>query len=169
MLTVLSSTFLFALDNTIVADVQSPIVERFGEVGKLSWLGVAFVLSGSATIITWYVGLLLGNFLDHGIYNSMLYQGQTFRHLQRKVAIPFLGRPLRGWECPLWCGSEYGRVHRWPSRGRTRGICLTSFPRSRTNGWQGAGMYLGCITLLTLTTSVRQRPNYMALTGISMS
>lgn len=55
VLTILSSTFLFSLDNTIVADVQSPIVERFGEVGKLSWLGVAFVLSGSATIITWYV------------------------------------------------------------------------------------------------------------------
>lgn len=51
----LSSTFLFSLDNTIVADVQSPVVERFGEVGKLSWLGVAFVLSSSATIITWYV------------------------------------------------------------------------------------------------------------------
>lgn len=54
--TILSSTFLFALDNTIVADVQSPIVQRFGEAGKLAWLGVAFVLSGSATIITWYAG-----------------------------------------------------------------------------------------------------------------
>lgn len=53
VLTILSSTFLFSLDNTIVADIQSPIVERFGEVGKMSWLGVAFVLSGSATIITW--------------------------------------------------------------------------------------------------------------------
>jgi hypothetical protein len=53
VLTILSSTFLFSLDNTIVADVQSPIVDQFGEVGKLSWLGVAFVLSGSATIITW--------------------------------------------------------------------------------------------------------------------
>jgi tryptophan-rich sensory protein len=54
--TILSSTFLFALDNTIVADVQSPIVEQFGEAGKLAWLGVAFVLSGSSTIITWYAG-----------------------------------------------------------------------------------------------------------------
>lgn len=54
-MTILSSTFLFALDNTIVADMQSPIIEQFGEVGKLSWLGVAFVLSGSATIITWYM------------------------------------------------------------------------------------------------------------------
>lgn len=55
VLTILSSTFLFALDNTIVADVQSPLVQQFGEVEKLSWIGVAFVLSGSATIITWYV------------------------------------------------------------------------------------------------------------------
>lgn len=29
-------------------------------------------------------------------------------------------------------------------------------------------MYLGCLTLLSLTTSVRQRPVYLALTGISM-
>jgi MFS family permease len=54
VLTILSSTFLFALDNTIVADVQSPLVQQFGEVEKLSWIGVAFVLSGSAAI-TWYV------------------------------------------------------------------------------------------------------------------
>lgn len=46
------------LDNTIVADVQSPIIEKFGEVGKLSWLGVAFVLASSATIITWYMIIL---------------------------------------------------------------------------------------------------------------
>lgn len=59
-MTILSSTFLFSLDNTIVADVQSPIIEKFGEVGKLSWLGVAFVLASSVTIITWYmVDLLL--------------------------------------------------------------------------------------------------------------
>lgn len=32
---------------------------------------------------------------------------------------------------------------------------------------QGAGMYLGCLTLLSITSSVRQRPQYMALTGIS--
>jgi len=53
--TILSSTFLFSLDNTIVADIQSPIIEKFGEIGKLSWLGVAFVLASSATIITWYI------------------------------------------------------------------------------------------------------------------
>ncbi|KAJ5669889.1 hypothetical protein N7462_010959 [Penicillium macrosclerotiorum] len=68
VLTILSSTFLFSLDNTIVADVQSPIVQRFGEVGKLSWLGVAFVLSGSATIITW--GKLYAIFSAKWLYLS---------------------------------------------------------------------------------------------------
>lgn len=75
-MTILSSTFLFALDNTIVADVQSPVAQRFGEVGKLSWLGVAFVLSGSATIITWYVwkGLAGADRLtDEMIYRGKLY------------------------------------------------------------------------------------------------
>lgn len=53
VLTILSSTFLFSLDNTVVADVQSPVVKTFDEVGKLSWLGVGFVLASSSTLITW--------------------------------------------------------------------------------------------------------------------
>ena len=52
--TTLSATFLFALDNTIVADVQAVVVEDLGEVNKLSWLAVAFVLASSSTIVTWY-------------------------------------------------------------------------------------------------------------------
>ena len=28
-------------------------------------------------------------------------------------------------------------------------------------------MYVGCLTLLSLTTSIRERPNYMAFIGIS--
>ncbi|KAL8785574.1 MAG: hypothetical protein Q9195_008592 [Heterodermia aff. obscurata] len=39
VLSILSSTFLFALDNTIVADVQPAVVERFGSISKLPWLG----------------------------------------------------------------------------------------------------------------------------------
>lgn len=54
MATILSATFLFALDNTIVADVQAVVVEDLGEVNKLSWLAVAFVLASSSTIVTWY-------------------------------------------------------------------------------------------------------------------
>ncbi|KAJ5664907.1 uncharacterized protein N7477_007355 [Penicillium maclennaniae] len=130
VLTILSSTFLFSLDNTIVADVQSPIVDQFGEVGKLSWLGVAFVLSGSATIITW--GKLFGIFSAKWLYLT-------------SVVLFEAGSAL--------CGAA-------PS--------MNAFIVGRAlAGLGGAGMYLGCITLLSLTTSVRQRPNYMALTGIT--
>lgn len=46
-----SSAFLYGLDTTIVADVQVPIVERFGSVDKLSWLGTGFPLGSVATIL----------------------------------------------------------------------------------------------------------------------
>lgn len=52
---VLASTFLFALDNTIVADVQPAIVERFGEVNKLPWLSVAFLVAAAGTNLVWSV------------------------------------------------------------------------------------------------------------------
>lgn len=53
VLSVLISTFLFALDNTIVADIQPAIVERFGEVSKLSWLAVAFLIAAVGTNLFW--------------------------------------------------------------------------------------------------------------------
>jgi MFS family permease len=57
---ILSSTFLFALDNTIVADVQPVIVTHFNSVGKLSWLSVAFLIGGAATNLVW--GKIFGQF-----------------------------------------------------------------------------------------------------------
>ncbi|KAL9595947.1 MAG: hypothetical protein Q9219_006138 [cf. Caloplaca sp. 3 TL-2023] len=49
---ILSSTLLFSLDNTIVAVVQPSIVNGFGSVDKLPWLGAAFAL-GSILILPW--------------------------------------------------------------------------------------------------------------------
>lgn len=53
VLSILSSTFLFALDNTIVADVQPAIVKRFGAIEKLPWLSVAFLVSAAGTNLVW--------------------------------------------------------------------------------------------------------------------
>ncbi|KAF2493034.1 MFS general substrate transporter [Lophium mytilinum] len=47
-----ATAFLYGLDTTIVADIQAPIVETFGEVDKLGWLGIGFPLGGAATIFT---------------------------------------------------------------------------------------------------------------------
>ena len=53
VLAILSSTFLFALDNTIVADVQPMIVEHFHSVGKLPWLSVSFLIGAAGTNFVW--------------------------------------------------------------------------------------------------------------------
>ncbi|KAK2596506.1 hypothetical protein N8I77_013393 [Diaporthe amygdali] len=47
---ILSTVLLFALDGTIVADIQPSIVEAFNNVDLLPWIGVAFTL-GSVSIL----------------------------------------------------------------------------------------------------------------------
>jgi hypothetical protein len=43
--------FLYGLDNTIAADIQSAILETYGEVGQLAWIGTGFPLGSVATIL----------------------------------------------------------------------------------------------------------------------
>lgn len=49
MFAFLVGLFLFALDNTIVADVQPAIVDEFHSVDKIQWLATAFFLSATGT------------------------------------------------------------------------------------------------------------------------
>ena len=48
VLSVLTSTFFFGLDNTVVADVQPAIINAFGSIDRLPWISVAFLM-GAAT------------------------------------------------------------------------------------------------------------------------
>lgn len=66
VLSVLSSTFLFALDNTIVADIQPAIVLHFNDIGNLPWLAVAFLLGAAATNLLW--GKIFGQFNAKWMY-----------------------------------------------------------------------------------------------------
>lgn len=50
---ILSSTFLFALDNTVVADIQPRIIQSFGEIPKLPWVSVAFALGAASVNLVW--------------------------------------------------------------------------------------------------------------------
>lgn len=54
-----TSCILYGLDTTIVADVQGSIIERFGHIEQLAWVGAGFSLGSVCAI------LLLGN-----LYNS---------------------------------------------------------------------------------------------------
>jgi len=54
------SAFLYGLDTTIAADVQGPVLEEFGHVELLSWIGSGFPLGSVAVILL--AGALYGNF-----------------------------------------------------------------------------------------------------------
>ncbi|RHZ44112.1 uncharacterized protein CDV56_101539 [Aspergillus thermomutatus] len=46
-----TGSFLYGLDNTIVADIQAAVVENFGAVERLSWLGSGFPLGSIALLL----------------------------------------------------------------------------------------------------------------------
>lgn len=48
----LSTTFLFSLDNTIVANIQPSIIDDFGRVELLPWIGTGFAL-GTMAVLPW--------------------------------------------------------------------------------------------------------------------
>ncbi|RAO67601.1 uncharacterized protein BHQ10_003613 [Talaromyces amestolkiae] len=50
---ILSSHMLFALDNTIVANIQPAILSHFEEADQISWLSVGFTLCSSALCLPW--------------------------------------------------------------------------------------------------------------------
>ncbi|KAL7896262.1 major facilitator superfamily domain-containing protein [Trichoderma sp. SZMC 28014] len=55
-----AGTFIYGLDTTIAADVQGAVIERFGHVEQLAWIGAGFPL-GSVVVITLW-GKLYGTF-----------------------------------------------------------------------------------------------------------
>ena len=126
---ILSSTFLFSLDNTIVADVQPAIFQRFGEIETLSWLGVSFGLGSAATIFPWCKAYGVFNIKWLYIFHVFLFEvGSALCGGANTMNALIVGRAIAG--------------------------------------VGGCGMYVGCLTYLSVTTSVQERPVYMGATGL---
>ncbi|KAI4155006.1 MAG: hypothetical protein L6R39_001309 [Caloplaca ligustica] len=124
MITILSTTFLFALDNTIVADIQPSIINQFNDVERLPWFGVGFGL-GSTAVLPWGKA--------YGIY--------SVKWLFISAVILFeVGSVICG-AAPNVNALIIGRV---------------------LAGVGGSGMYSGCLTYISVTTSNIERPLYMA-------
>lgn len=51
---IFSSIFLFALDNTITANVQPAVVGEFHDVSRLSWISVAYLFGAASMNLFWY-------------------------------------------------------------------------------------------------------------------
>ncbi|KAI1089294.1 major facilitator superfamily domain-containing protein [Rostrohypoxylon terebratum] len=130
MTAILFSIFLYALDNTVVADIQSIIIKDLGEVDKLSWLSVAFLLTATATNLVW--GRLYGQFNAKWFYifNVFLFEvGSAVCGAAPNINALIVGRAL--------CGVG------------------------------GAGLYVGCMSLIAMTTTMAERPLYVSLTGFT--
>ncbi|QSZ30451.1 hypothetical protein DSL72_000005 [Monilinia vaccinii-corymbosi] len=60
VIALLSTTFLFAANTTMVADIQPIIVRDFGELNKLTWISVSYELAALSVNVIW--GKLHGQF-----------------------------------------------------------------------------------------------------------
>ena len=98
VLSILSSTFLFALDNTIVADIQPAIVERFGSISKLPWLSVAFLVAAAATNLVW--GKMYAQFDAKILYLLCVFLfelGSAVCGAAPNINALIIGRAICGW------------------------------------------------------------------------
>jgi MFS family permease len=60
LISLYSSAFLYGLDTTIAADVQGAVIETFGHVDQLAWMGAGFPMGSVAVILL--VGSLYTSF-----------------------------------------------------------------------------------------------------------
>src|SRR5262245_29795373 len=104
MFAFLVGLFLFALDNTIVADVQPAIVNDLQAVDKISWLATAFFLPPA--------GML--PLRDFSKASPRPADGTVFNDLPGEVVIHSHGDHLRSRECYLWGSAKYQCFNRWP-------------------------------------------------------
>lgn len=125
-----SSIFLYALDNTVVADIQPVIIARFGEVQKLPWLSVSFLLGATATNLVWGKIYTQFNAKWFYVFSVLVFElGSTVCATAPSMNAVIVGRAL--------CGIG------------------------------GAGLYVGCMTLIAFTTTIQERPLYISATGLT--
>ena len=129
VLSMLSSIFLFSLDNTIVADIQHAVVEDFDDISKLPWLAGAFLIGAAATNLVW----------------GKIYAGFEAKSMYIACVILFeAGSALCG-GAPSMNALIVGRA---------------------IAGVGGSGLYVGVMTLISVTTTLQERPMYVGLTGL---
>ncbi|KAK2759174.1 hypothetical protein FQN54_003274 [Arachnomyces sp. PD_36] len=97
VIAILSSIFLYSLDNTIVADISPAVVNRFGDTVKLPWLSVGFLLGGAAVVLPF--GKLYGLFDAKWLYiaSSLLFNiGSALCGAAPNMNALIIGRVLAG-------------------------------------------------------------------------
>jgi MFS family permease len=129
-LAIFSCNLLYGLDNTIVADIQAAVIDTFGDVPKLGWLGFGFPLGSIAVILPMCVkssSWQKGNLSHETVWADRFPRGKSYAMFDTKWLYFFsltmfaAGSALCG-GAPSMDALIIGRV--WAGAG-------------------GAGMYLG--------------------------
>jgi MFS family permease len=92
----LSTTLLFAIDNTIVANIQPSIINDFGHLELMSWIGKGFAL-GTMFILLW--GKVYGVFNIKWVYifNIFLFEaGSVVCGAAPNIEALIIGRVIAG-------------------------------------------------------------------------
>ncbi|KAH7246518.1 major facilitator superfamily-domain-containing protein [Fusarium tricinctum] len=92
----LSTTLLFAIDNTIVANIQPSIINDFGHLELMSWIGTGFAL-GTMFILLW--GKVYGVFNIKWVYifNIFLFEaGSAVCGAAPNIEALIIGRVIAG-------------------------------------------------------------------------
>lgn len=92
----LSTTLLFALDNTIVANIQPAIIQDFGHLELLSWVGTGFAL-GTMFILLWGKVYGVFNIKWTYIFNIFLFEvGSAICGAAPNINALIIGRVIAG-------------------------------------------------------------------------
>jgi len=109
MFSILVGLFLFALDNTIVADVQPAIVEDFQSVDKLAWLAAAFFLSATAVMLPFGQFFQIFNAKWFYIFGILIFEvGSALCGAAPNMNALIIGRAIAGIGAPaIYTGSLF--------------------------------------------------------------
>ncbi|KAM0261375.1 hypothetical protein ACHAQJ_002226 [Trichoderma viride] len=91
------SIFIYGLDTTIAADVQASVVEAFGHVEQLAWIGAGFPL-GSVSVILLY-GVLYTNYNIKWVFvaSTVLFEvGSALCGAAPSMSALIVGRVIAG-------------------------------------------------------------------------
>ena len=152
VIAILSSTFLYALDNTVVANIRPSIIKSLGQIQKLPWISVAYAVGEVGSSPFWYnsqdlvspeVLLIVGWALGGKIYtlfnNKWLYLAS--------VLVFEVGSTVCG-ASPTTNALIVGRS---------------------IAGVGGSGIYIGTMNILSSLTGQAERPLYLSFVGMAWS
>lgn len=148
ILAVISPTFLYALDNTVMANVRPSIIDRFGHIQSLTWLSVSYPLGELGANPLWFVthSLLLW-------WTLTLARGKLNEQFNNKTV--FLAAVLI---------FEIGSAVIGSAQSAQAVIVGRAIA-----GFGGSGIYVGTINIISRITTPVERTKYLNFVGMSWS